>query len=107
VLRDERPPVPEAMPEAYALLMSRCWQADPMLRPGFDTVLRLINLMIEDMVDPEDVPPEPPAFATLSGSAPGSGPVAASGGGAGARVSSGGGGAAAPSRDNSHFFQDL
>jgi hypothetical protein len=68
-----------------------------MQRPGFDTVLHLINLMIQDMLDPEDAPPPPPApGASLSGSgAVTSGGAAVAGNGAAGR------------RDNSHFFQDL
>jgi uncharacterized membrane protein YgcG len=50
VLRNERPPVPPNMPASYQLLMTRCWQSDPMARPGFDTVLQLINLLIEELL---------------------------------------------------------
>jgi hypothetical protein len=71
VLLDERPPVPDNMPEAYALLMTSCWRADPMSRPGFDTVLRLINLMIEDMLAPEDCGPAAPGGDGSPGSAGG------------------------------------
>ncbi|KAI8466992.1 MAG: hypothetical protein J3K34DRAFT_524069 [Monoraphidium minutum] len=95
VLRDERPPLPPNMPEAYALLMTRCWQADPMSRPGFDTVLRLINLMIEDMLTPEE------GSAALATPALGVPPGGARGGCGGAAAG------APPPRDGSQFIQDL
>lgn len=47
-LRGNRPPVPPGMPPPYALLMTRCWQADPAGRPAFGTILDTIDLMIED-----------------------------------------------------------
>ncbi|GBF92133.1 kinase [Raphidocelis subcapitata] len=96
VLRDERPPIPEDMPEAYALLMTRCWQADPMSRPGFDTVLRLINIMVEDLVAQGD------GELGL--------PDGGGGGGSGRAVSGGGrraSGSSAGPREGSSFFQDL
>jgi hypothetical protein len=113
VLRDERPPIPEGMPEAYALLMTRCWQADPMSRPGFDTVLRLINIMIEDLVpDGDGGLGAPEAGAAASGDADTGGAVSGGAGGSGAALGgngSGGGarGGAAGPKESSRFFQDL
>lgn len=90
--------MPPNMPEAYALLMTRCWQADPMSRPGFDTVLRLINLMINDMLSP-DYTEEGGAFA--GGSTTGA--TQGSSGAAGSRPA-----APNPARaDGYHFIQDL
>ncbi|KAI8467040.1 MAG: kinase-like domain-containing protein [Monoraphidium minutum] len=91
VLRDERPPLPGNMPEPYALLMTRCWAADPMARPGFDAVLRLIQLMIDELL----APPPPSGGAGEAGGGAG-------GGGGGAPA-----GAAAGGPDGSWFFQDL
>lgn len=38
VISKERPPVPEEMPEELQLLMCRCWDDDPALRPTFEQV---------------------------------------------------------------------
>jgi hypothetical protein len=38
VVKQERPPVPEDMPEEYVLLMQRCWDQGPTKRPSFPQV---------------------------------------------------------------------
>jgi hypothetical protein len=53
VVRDERPPLDAAMLEPYALLMTRCWAADPLARPGFDSVLRCLEIMLKDAEEKE------------------------------------------------------
>ncbi|KAI8469231.1 MAG: kinase-like domain-containing protein [Monoraphidium minutum] len=47
VIRDERPPIPPAMPEAYALLLTSCWATDPPRRPTFASILQCLQLMLQ------------------------------------------------------------
>jgi mitogen-activated protein kinase kinase kinase 9 len=63
-LQDERPPVPEDMPEDYRLLMRSCWSSNPGDRPSFASVLRCIQLMLDTLI--EGLPVE--AFGGLEGS---------------------------------------
>jgi len=96
-----------------------------MSRPGFDTILQLINLMIDDLLSPDEsacVQQEEPHPGDATGDAAG-GVTAGDGSsrGLGGGVGSGSGGAAAGfwsgvrairrgaggGRDGSHMIQDL
>jgi hypothetical protein len=115
VLRNERPPIPAGIPAPYQLLMTRCWQSDPMQRPGFDTVLRLINLMIEELLEEGSDGVAGPGDGGEGGSGGGVGgaPPSRAPAAAGARASGDGRGAAAQRRGSgvsspgSNMIQDL
>jgi len=49
VIHNHRPPIPEDMSAPYTLLMSSCWAADPLQRPGFDSVLHCIRIMLAEL----------------------------------------------------------
>lgn len=38
-----RPPIPHDCPADYAKLMTDCWQVEPELRPGYDTILQRLE----------------------------------------------------------------
>jgi hypothetical protein len=49
VLAGERPPIPDDTPEELALLMERCWAADPEERPTFVQIQRCLELMLHSL----------------------------------------------------------
>jgi len=48
VLHGDRPPIPDGIPEAYSLLMTSCWSSDPTARPSFESVLRCLQIMLQE-----------------------------------------------------------
>lgn len=54
-LGGERPPVPVGMPEGYTLLMTSCWAADPLLRPGFQSIVQCLQMMLDQQAVPEQM----------------------------------------------------
>jgi hypothetical protein len=51
VLLQQRLPVPEDMPPAYASLMCACWAADPFARPTFAVVHATLSGMLRELPD--------------------------------------------------------
>jgi hypothetical protein len=54
VIRGERPPVPRSMPPQYALLMQRCWAANPDDRPSFEQVIACLDLLLDNLTSSDD-----------------------------------------------------
>ncbi|WIA34787.1 hypothetical protein OEZ86_013090 [Tetradesmus obliquus] len=62
VVQGARAPVPPDMPSDYALLMQRCWAAEPGERPGISNVLQCLDAMIKERrkrlsIDDTSLPP--------------------------------------------------
>ena len=91
-VRGERPPVPDAMPDPYALLMTSCWAADPAERPDFAGVRECLRIMLRE--------------ASGDGDGDGAGGEAVGSGGVGGGGAARGRAAAAPPAANG-FIQDL
>ncbi|KIZ00671.1 hypothetical protein MNEG_7293 [Monoraphidium neglectum] len=107
VLHDARPPLPPGMPEPFELLMTSCWHSDPLRRPAFDSVLRCLQLMLqEEQVQDAHAaaaPSAPPsAGAAEHSGGPGAGPADAA-----ARRGAGGEPASGSALSNSVFIRDL
>lgn len=45
---DLRPPIPDTCPTPLANLMQQCWATDPMDRPTFPSVVRMLSEMLRD-----------------------------------------------------------
>jgi len=46
VLKNVRPPIPTSCPEPLSVLMSRCWDEDPQVRPTFQEIVKELRLLV-------------------------------------------------------------
>uniref|UniRef100_A0A383WIW4 Protein kinase domain-containing protein n=1 Tax=Tetradesmus obliquus TaxID=3088 RepID=A0A383WIW4_TETOB len=74
VVQGARPPVPPDMPSDYALLMQRCWAAEPGERPGISNLLQCLDPMIKERrkrlsIDDTSLPPPEHSQPTMAAAA--------------------------------------
>eukprot|EP00775_Hariotina_reticulata_P006955 gene6955-7171_t len=49
VVQQDRPAIPDHMPEEFALLMRACWDPDPAHRPSFNQIITCLELMLDNL----------------------------------------------------------
>lgn len=54
VVRGERPPCDVSMPPQYSLLMQRCWDSDPALRPSFEQIITCLELLLDNLTSSDE-----------------------------------------------------